>query len=346
MTRFYSLVLLAGLLLLPTTSWGQETPPTKPFHIFMVLLRGETDIERGFVEFLREARIPVELTVRNINGDRANLPPIIAEIRASKPDLIYAWGTTVTIGIAGEVGQVDPNKHITDIPVLFTLVAYPVQGGIVSTLDAPGRNVTGSTFLAPIDTQLRAIAAYRNFKSLAVIYNPAEANSLINIADLREQARLRHFGLIEKPVPMDSQGRPDGGAVARLVHEAKAEGAEFLYIGPDSFTAIHADTLTGAARDVGLPSFASTEAPLRTSWPMMGLVSNYFTLGKLTGRQAQRILVDGADPATLPVASLSRHSLMLNMPVIRALGIFPPMRMLTIAEILDQQADPAGSGSP
>ncbi len=343
--RWSALLLL--LLVLPVIGHAQPKPQSvEPFDVFMVLLRGETDIERGFIEYMREARIPVRLTVRNIEGDRARLAPIVEEIRAMRPDLVYAWGTTVTTGIAGEVGQVDPAKHITDIPVLFTLVAYPVQGNIVASLDVPGRNVTGSTFLAPIDTQLRAMMAYRPFSKLAVIYNPAESNSLINIADLRQQARIQGFSLIEKPAPLDAMRRPDGAAVPGLVRQAKAEGADFLYIGPDSFTAVHANALTGAAREEGLPSFASTEAPIRTSWPMMGLVSNYFTLGKLTGRQAQRILVDGANPATLPVASLSRHSLMLNMPVIRALGIFPPMRMLTIAEILDTQDAGVGGGTP
>jgi putative tryptophan/tyrosine transport system substrate-binding protein len=349
MNRYIARILVAlawavGLCWPPAQA---QTPVhEQPFHIFMVLLRGETDIERGFAEFMREARIPVQLTVRIINGDKALLPGIVEEIRATKPDLVYTWGTTVTIGIAGEVGHVDPAVNITDIPVLFTLVAYPVQGGIVSSLQAPGRNVSGSTFLAPIETQLRAIAAYRPFKKLAVVYNPAEANSLINIADLREQAHANKFELIEKPAPLDALGRPDGAAVPELVHQAKREGADFLYIGPDSFTAVNADALTSAAREDGLPSFASTEAPLRTSWPMMGLVSNYFTLGKLTGRQAQRILLEGADPASLPVASLSRHSLMLNMPVVRALGIFPPMRMLTIAEILDPQAGDTVSSTP
>mgnify|MGYP003471957110 CR=1 FL=1 len=38
----------------------------------------------------------------------------IDEIRATKPDLIYAWGTSVTLGIVGPYDGIVPAQHITD----------------------------------------------------------------------------------------------------------------------------------------------------------------------------------------------------------------------------------------
>lgn len=323
--------MLAGLLSAPAAAWAADS---RTYRIYMVLWRGKTDVEQGFEAYLNERGIRHELIVRDLNTDRSRLPGFVAEIRAMRPDLIYTWGTTSTLGIVGPCDARDPSKYITDIPAVFTLVAYPRLAKLVVADDAPGGNVTGVRFLAPIDSQLAAIQNYRPTRSLAVVYNPAEQNSLINIAELRDRAAAGQFRLVEKPAPLDGNGNPMGDAVPRLVQEAKAEGAEWLYIGPDSFTAVHADALTGAALLQQLPTFAATELPLKNSQAMSGLVSPYYALGKLTASQAEKILVAGEAPDRLPVAQLSRFSLVLNMPVIKQLGFYPPMRVLGIADII------------
>ena len=322
---------MAGLLLGPA---GVRAATGRTYRIYMVLWRGRTDVEQGFEAYLNERGIRHELIVRDLNTDRSKLPGFVAEIRALRPDLIYTWGTTSTLGIVGPSGARDPSKYITDIPAVFTLVAYPRAAKLVMDDDAPGGNVTGVRFLAPIDSQLAAIQNYRPTRSLAVVYNPAEQNSLINIAELRDRAAAGQFHLLEKPAPLDGSGNPMGDAVPRLVQEAKAEGAEWLYIGPDSFTAVHADALTGTAIQQQLPTFAATELPLKNSKAMSGLVSPYYALGKLTASQAEKILIAGEAPGQLPVAQLSRFSLVLNMPVIKELGFYPPMRVLGIADII------------
>jgi putative ABC transport system substrate-binding protein len=323
---------IAGLLL--GSAGARAADSSRTYRIYMVLWRGSTDVEQGFQAYLNERGIRHELIVRDLNTDRSKLPGFVDEIRRLRPDLVYTWGTTSTLGIVGPSDVRDPTRYITDIPVVFTLVAYPLAAKLVAEDNAPGANVTGVRFLAPIDSQLAAIQNYRALHSLAVVYNPAEQNSLINVAELRERAKAGQFRLVEKPAPLDGSGNPMGDAVPQLVREAKAEGAEWLYIGPDSFTAVHADALTGTAVQEGLPSFAATELPLKNSQAMSGLVSPYYALGKLTASQAEKILVAGQSPGTLPVAQLSRFSLVLNLPVIKRLGFYPPMRVLGIADII------------
>lgn len=325
--------LLVALLLVVLVSMP-AVAQDRTWRIYMVLWRGQTEVEQGFAGYLNERGIRHELIVRDLQQDRSRAEGFVAEIRKLRPDLVYTWGTTATLGVVGPYDARDPARHITDLPVVFALVAYPVVAKLVAADEAPGGNVTGVRFLAPIDAQLATMQRYRPFSSLAVVYNPAEPNSLINIAELRERAARGRFRLLEKPAPLDADGKPMGAAVPRLVREAKAEGAEWLYIGPDSFTAVHAEALTGTALDQGLPTFAATELPLKSGRAMSGLVSPYYALGKLAARQAERILIEGEPPARLPVAQLSRFSLVLNMPVVKELAFYPPMRMLGIADIL------------
>lgn len=343
---------MLGRISLTLTLWvalsvlaGPARAEVEAYHIFQVLWRGPTAVEDGFRSYLTERRIPFRLTVRSLDRNVDNAAAIVAEIKAKRPDLVYTWGTSTTTAILGRFGARDPERHVTDIPAVFTLVAYPREAGLIRSDAAPGDKVTGVRFLAPIEAQLNTIRAYRAFSRLAVIYNPTEHNSRLNVQELRDADTRFAYSLIELPVPLDADGRPIGSSVPHLVAEARLAGADFLYIGPDSFTAVHADTLTGEAIRNRLPTFAATELPLRSARAMMGLVGQYETIGRLTALQAERILEQGRDPGTLPVASLERFSLVLKMDVVRDLELYPPMRMLTIAQTVDPATDGPGATS-
>lgn len=334
-------LVLCGLLGLPASSGLAQTQggaeAMTPFRIFAVVWRGETEVEQGFRDYLTQRGIPFEMTVRNLNLDRGNAPPIVEEIKQARPDLVYTWGTGTTSSIVGKVETDAPESFVRDIPAVFTLVAYPKVANIVESYERTGRPVTGVAFLAPVETQLKTILAYRPFATIAVIYDETAGNSRINVAQLREVAPGLNISLIELPVPLGENGRPDPDTLPRLVEQAAENGAELLYMGPDSFLTRHADVYTAAATAAGLPTFASTQAPLKNSRAMFGLVTDYHTLGKLTALQAERILVEKRRPEELPVARLTRYKLWINLDVMRELGMYPPMDMIAIADF--QTAD-------
>jgi putative ABC transport system substrate-binding protein len=105
----------------------------KPFRIYAITFRGMTDVEKGFADFFASRKIPVQITYRDLNRDPTRMPGFLEEIRATKPDLIYAWGTSVTLGVVGPYDGIVKGQHITDIPVVFTLVAAPTLAKIVPT---------------------------------------------------------------------------------------------------------------------------------------------------------------------------------------------------------------------
>ena len=318
-----------------TGSFAQTTGGSdvlEPFRIFAVVWRGETEVEQGFRDYLTQRGIPFEMTVRNLNLDRGNAPPIVEEIKRVRPDLVYTWGTGTTSSIVGKVETDTPESFVRDIPAVFTLVSYPKAANIVESYESTGRLVTGVAFLAPVETQLKTILAYRPFTTIAVIYDSTAGNSRINVADLREVAPGMGIDLIELPVPLGENGKSDPEALPGLVEQARQDGAELLYMGPDSFLTRHAKAYTAAAAAAGLPTFASTQAPLKNSRAMFGLVTDYHTLGKLTALQAERILVEGRRPQDLPVARLARYKLWINIDVMREIGMYPPMDMIAIAD--------------
>lgn len=329
---------LAPAILVPPPATTAGNPIERPYRIVMVVWRGATRVEDGFRDYLIENHIPNEIILRNLDRDVTKIPALISEIRALKPDLVYSWGTSTTLGLVGPWNDPAPQTHITDIPVIFTLVADPVGAGIVQALDHPRANVTGTSFLPPLKAQLKAIRSYRTFTRLAVLYNPLEANSVLNVKALRAAGVQMGFTLIEKPAPITAAGVPDADAVPRLVREAKDAGAEFLYIGPDSFTAVVGKALTQAAIDNRLATFASTETPLREARALFGLVSNYYTLGKFTAYKAEQLLRHRARAGDIPIETMKKFSLLLRIGVAIQIKLYPPVNIVKYAEIIDRES--------
>lgn len=329
----FLLTVAASLAVNPVTAQSvNETPGTKTFKIFGVVWRGETEVEAGFQEYLNQRGIPYQMTIRNLNLSTANAPAIIEEIKQAKPDLVYTWGTGTTRNIVGEVHENDPDSLVREIPGIFVLVAYPVSAGIVNSFENTGRNVTGVAFLASIKSQINTMLAYRPFKKIAVIYDDKSSNSRTNVQQLQEVVPEMGLELLVLPIPRNEEGSLIPESLPTLIQQAKDSGADVLYMGPDSFVTRHGKTYTTAAIKAGLPTFASTQAPLRNTRAMFGLVSDYHTLGKLAAVQAERILIDGERAGELPVARLSRFKLWINIDVANELGLYPPMDLISIAD--------------
>ncbi len=315
--------------------FGSLAGAAPPYRIYMLLWRGPTEVETGFKDYLAEHNIPVELTVRSLERERSRIPGFVAEIRRLKPDLVYTWGTPTTLGVVGPYDAVDPARHITDIPVLFTMVSSPDGARVVPDFSSSRRNVTGVTHIVPLPTQIKAIQSYVTLKTLGSIYNPLEENSVAITGRLIDLGRKMGFSVLDLPVPLDGDGKPDPDALPGLVNKAAQARVDMLYIGPDTFIGVHRRRYTRLALEAGLPTFAAAELSIRSADALMGLVSRYYNVGRLTAFKAQQILVEGRNPADMPIETLKRFSLIIRMKVARRLGIYPPVSLLNYAEVIE-----------
>ena len=334
-TRRQLMIAAAAANVLPGVALAETAKSSvKPYRIYAITFRGMTDVEKGFSEYFTSRKIPVQITYRDLNRDSNRMPAFLDEIRATKPDLIYTWGTSVTLGVVGPYDAVVPGTHITDIPVVFTLVASPELAKIVQDTKAPGRNVTGVTHVGPTDAQIRAMAAYRPFQTLGVLYTPSERNSVVVIEEIRRIGKEKGFHTVERTFRMDANRKPTAEGAAELVHELKEAGAQWLYLPPDSFLGTLAEgIIIPAAMQLGLPTFASTEQ-LMQAGALSGLVSRYYAVGQFTAHKAEQILVGKQPAASIPVETLQRFSYQIRMPAAKRLNLPPPLPMLSYAELI------------
>jgi putative ABC transport system substrate-binding protein len=326
----------------------QAQSPSRPYRIYAITFRGMTDVERGFQDYFAARRIPVQITFRDLNRDNTRMPGFLEEIRRTKPDLIYTWGTSVTLGVVGTYDQADPQNYITDIPVVFTLVAAPVLAKIVRDLKTPGRNVTGVFHVAPTEAQIRAMASYRPFKSLGILYTPTEQNSVVVVEEVREVSKRLGFSVVARPLKLDANKKVTSEGAPEMVRDLKLrDGVEWLYLPPDSYLGTQAQkVIIPAAMSVNLPAFASTEQLMETG-ALTGLVSRYHSIGQFTAYKAEQILVNKVRADKIPVETLTRFALQVRMDVAEQLKLPPPLPMFNYAELLTPKVEePAAAPAP
>ena len=328
-----ALCVVAMMLAADGDAVAQST--SRPYRIYAITFRGMTDVERGFQDYFAARRIPVQITWRDLNREAGRMPGFLEEIKRTRPDMIYTWGTSVTLGVVGTYDAYDPSTHITDIPVVFTLVAAPVLAKIVPDLKQSRRNVTGVFHVAPTEAQIRAMASYRPFKSIGILYTPTEQNSVVVVDEVREVSKRLGFAVIAKPLKLDAAKKVTAEGAPEMIRELKQQNVDWLYLPPDSFLGTQAKSvIIPAAMEARLPTFASTEQLMETG-ALTGLVSRYYAIGQFTAYKAEQILVHRVPASKIPVETLTRFSLQVRMDVAEALKLPPPLPMFNYAELLN-----------
>ena len=310
--------------------------PGKTHRILMITFRGETDVEKGFRDHLAASGVKADLVMRDVNRDVKNVPAILDEAAKNKPDLVYTWGTPVTLAVVGT--HTEPKSHpaLEGVPLVFALVAAPVQAKIVPALAGHGRNLTGAVHVVPTDVQLRAMNSYRPFKKVGVLYTEAEQNSRAIVTQAQEYCRTAGATLIERTFKVDPSGKPTADGIEEKIAEIRKEGAEWLYLLPDTFLGSQYARVSPAALTQKLPTFGAAELAVRSGGALVGLVSRYRSVGQLAASRAIDILEARKPAGSLPIETLKHFSLIVNLRTAKALGgVYPPIDMLNYAEIIE-----------
>lgn len=319
---------LCALALAPR-AWAQGS---RPFRIYAVTWRGKTQVEIGMEDHFGKQGVPVEFIWRDAAQTPARLEGFAREIKELRPDLVFTWGTTATLGIVGAHDAANPQRYVTDIPLLFAMVADPVGAKVVSALKGQGRDVTGVYHVAPLSAQIESMRTYRKFTRLGVLYNAAEQNSVATVRSLKQIGAAQRFDVVEHAFDRDADGKPLPTGIAEKIAALKQAGAEWLYLGPDTYLFSQLDRVAAAALEQRLATFSATEAVLNSRAPVLtGLVSSYYLIGQFAGLKAEQILLKRMRARDIPIETLTRYSFIVRMEVAKQLDLLPPVTLFNYA---------------
>jgi len=151
-------------------------------------------------------------------------------------------------------------------------------------------------------------------------------------AVLRALAAQFKLQLLETAVI--SGPKPEAADVAEAMQPLIAARPDFIYLPSDSSLIERATTIVELARAAGIPIISATEGPIREDGALMGLVTNYANAGAFAGYKAEQILRGKEAVRSIPVETLQRFTLVVKMTTAGQLGIYPPLDLIKIAELL------------
>ncbi|MFJ2661659.1 ABC transporter substrate-binding protein [Arthrobacter koreensis] len=274
------------------------------------------DTREGFIKGMSENGYPegegVEYDYQYAQGDQATATQIAAGFASSDLDLVFAIATPAAQSVAQAVG---------DIPVVFSAVTEPVEAGIVDSWDAPGANITGTSNLGPVEDQMALIKELApDAKTIGVVYSSGEVNSRVQVDLAREAAEELGMELKEAAI----------SATSEVQQAAQSLDVDALYVPTDSHVVAAIDSVVEAAETKQIPLVVGDAASVEAGGvATYGL--DYEQLGYQTALMAIKIL-EGEDPAGMPVEKQTESLLVLNKSAAARMGITLPQDMLDAAD--------------
>jgi putative tryptophan/tyrosine transport system substrate-binding protein len=312
---------IGGAAALPIAARAQK--PAVPVVAYLSAGTSDGDARpvAAFVEGLRESGYEDGKTVQIIYRWGENkydrLPSMASDLVRDRVAAIAAFGTPAVRAAKAAT---------TEIPVVFTTIANPVQIGFVASLNRPGGNMTGVTLLT-VEVAPKLLDMVRGVvpsaTAIALLLNPTNPNSETQSKSTQEAAG--RLGL-QLHVLNASTERDFDPAFAKLA-ELRA-GA--LIIGQDVFFNAESTKLAALALRHAIPAIYS-QAEFTAAGGLMSYGASRADAWRQAGRYVGRIL-KGEKPADLPVVQPTKFDLTINLRTAKALGVAVPTSLLASAD--------------
>jgi putative tryptophan/tyrosine transport system substrate-binding protein len=316
-----ALLLICGL----GASLGVAAQPARGMHRIAYVNVGpaaaNADNVAAFRQSLRELGYVegrnLTIDFRWGNGRIEQLPGMIQELLALKPDLVFSTGGPPTI--------LAVKAATTTLPVVF-VTGDPVAERVVASLSHPGGNLTGFAVLAQ-NLGGKRLELLRELlpsaKRILMIWNPSIPTSAA--AKAEAEAAATRLGMSVQWIE------------ARNPAELRSVFASTQVKNIDALMVL-ADPVLGFERTQILAFAAQHRLPAIYFWRefvveggLMSYGTNLTAVYRQAGRYADKIL-RGAKASDLPIEQASTFEFVINLDAAKALGLTVPQSLLLRAD--------------
>jgi putative ABC transport system substrate-binding protein len=269
--------------------------------------------EAGFVEGQN-----VRIEYRWAQGQYDRLPALVAELLRRPVDVLVTTGGTLSALAAKEA--------TTSIPIVFVTGSDPVKFGLVASLNRPGSNATGVSFLINVLTAKQFELLHEmvpRAKLIGFLANPMNPNTEADTRNVR--AAADSLGLLLHVLNASREHDIDAAFAALVERRADA-----LLVSTDPYFQIRADQVAALAARHAVPTMYSFRENV-TAGGLMSYAPSIIDVTRQAGVYTGRILA-GETPADLPVVQPTRFEFVINLRTARALGLTIPDKLLVAAD--------------
>ena len=242
----------------------------------------------GFVKALDDSGISYEIEQQNAQNDQSACQTIAQTLVNDGCDLILAIATPAAQAVAGAT---------SDIPIVGTAITDFAASDLVADNDAPGGNLTGTSDMNPVSDQIDLLQQLvPEAKTVGLLYCTAESNSDIQIAMAKEE--LASIGLTGVEYTVSSSNE------IQSVVESMVGNVDAIYTPTDNTIAAAMTQVSSIANEAKIPTICG-EVGMVENGGLASVSINYEELGYRAGEMAVEILTEGADPAEMPIETMS-----------------------------------------
>jgi putative ABC transport system substrate-binding protein len=251
------------------------------------------------------------------------LPALAVELVKSHVSVIFATGSPVPARAA--------KMATSTIPIVFAYGGDPVSDGLVASLNRPGGNVTGATFIGTALTSkkmglLREILP--KVLNIALLVNPKGTLAEGQINEAKAAASVLDLNLSIIPAVSESEFDEAIATMSRLKVGAFLTSADPLFGFSGQFLHVKKGLLQGipaigvGREDVAGGSLFSYDPNLSDTWRQAGVY-----IGRI---------LKGEKPSDLPVVQPTKFELVINLKTAKQLGIdISPILLARADEVIE-----------
>lgn len=264
------------------------------------------DMREGFIEEMRALGYDenkMEIVYQNAQADATNLNTICQNMADGSYDAVCTIATPSTQGMVNQE---------CDTPVFFIAVSAPVAAGVITEMEHPDKNATGTSNAIPVsDIFALSDKLTPGCQTYGLLYCTSEVNSVNTVNAAKEYMDANNLKYVEAVVTNSSEVQQ---AAQSLVGRVDA-----IFIPNDSVIQSGMTLVTEVARENKIPVYGSS-ATMVDSGAFATIAISDKHIGALTADMLDQYL-QGKAVADIPAIVVPADNITINEDTLAALGI-------------------------
>ncbi|MCD8020784.1 MAG: ABC transporter substrate-binding protein [Clostridiales bacterium] len=264
-----------------------------------------TDMRDGIIQELEaNGYSEDQIEYQCAQGDSSALSTIVSNMTDGTYDAVFTIATPAT--------QAFVNVE-SDTPVFFCAVSAPVAAGVLTDMDAPDKNATGTSNAIPVSEIIDLAEATTPATKYGLIYSGNEDNAINTVEQCEEY--LDTLG-IEYTVAT----APTSSDVETAVNALITDGADVIFVPNDSIIQDGVDVLVDICNENQIPTYASSTTTV-ASGCFATLAIDDVGIGEKTVDIALEYLQNGTPVAEIPAQVIGIDYCSVSQSAMDALGL-------------------------
>ena len=266
-----------------------------------------SNIQSRLDEIAKEKGVTFTVLYDNCNADASVQNQIIANFISEKVDLMVGVATPVAMGMQSAT---EDNR----IPVVFSAVSDPLGAGLVESLEKPGSNLTGTSDYLDTNSVMNLIfAADPEADLIGLLYDQGQDSSPAAIASAKAYLDAKGVAYVERT-------GTNADEVMLAAQALVADGVDAVFTPSDNTIMKSELAIYETFIKAGIPHYAGADS-FALNGAFLGYGVDYANLGRETADMVAEILLNGADPASVPVRTFDNGTATVNTETCAALGL-------------------------